>query len=147
MNVHHNPNSITNMLSLKSVAEKHRVTYDSWDCSGVFKVHTPNGVVEFKPNARGLDYVDVSADETIQHMLVTAGMTDHKDNLGGEEEESKDFEHVENITSHRKDGEEEEEESKDFKQVENKELEDTEDLDPVETEENMSNEYMLVNTV
>jgi hypothetical protein len=38
MTVHHNPNSIVNMLSLKSVAQKHRVTYDSWDHGGVFKV-------------------------------------------------------------------------------------------------------------
>jgi hypothetical protein len=59
MTVHHNPNSIANVLSLKSVAEMHRVTYNSWDCRGVFMVHTPNGVVEFKPNARGLHYVDV----------------------------------------------------------------------------------------
>ncbi len=35
MTVHHNPNSIANVLSLKSVAEMHRVTYDSWDCGGV----------------------------------------------------------------------------------------------------------------
>jgi hypothetical protein len=43
-------------------------------------VHTPNGVVEFKPSARGLHYMDVSADETIRHMLATDGMTNHKDN-------------------------------------------------------------------
>ncbi len=36
MTVHHNPNSIANMLSLKSVVQKHRVTYNSWDRSGVF---------------------------------------------------------------------------------------------------------------
>ncbi len=59
-------------------------------------VHTPNGVVEFKPNARGLHYVDVSADETVRHMLVMDGMTDHKDNEEEEEEESKDFEQVGN---------------------------------------------------
>jgi hypothetical protein len=29
MTVYHNPNGIANMLSLKSVAEEHRVTYDS----------------------------------------------------------------------------------------------------------------------
>ncbi len=52
MTVHQNPNSITNVLLLKSVVEKHRVTNDSWDCGGVFMVHTPNGVVELKPNAR-----------------------------------------------------------------------------------------------
>jgi hypothetical protein len=65
MTVHHNPNSIANVLSLKSVSEMHRVTYNSWDCGGVFLVHTLNGVVKFKPNARGLHYVDVSADETV----------------------------------------------------------------------------------
>jgi hypothetical protein len=147
MTVHCNPNSITNMLSLKSVAEKHRITYNSWDHGGVFKVHTPNGVVEFKPNARGLHYVDMSADETDQHTLVMAGMTNHQDNGEEEEKESKDFEHVENMTDHKDNGEEEEEESKDFEQVENKELKDTEDLDLKETEENKSNEYVLVNTV
>jgi hypothetical protein len=111
-------------------------------------VHTPNRVVEFKPNARGLHYVDVSADETAQHMLVTADMTDHKDNGGEEEGESKDFKHVENLTDHKDDGDEEEKESKDFEQVENEELEDTEGLEELEeTEENKSNEYMLVNTV
>jgi hypothetical protein len=47
------------------MAEIHRVTYNSWDRGGVFMVHTPNGIVEFKPNARGLHYVDVSADETV----------------------------------------------------------------------------------
>ena len=29
MTVYHNPDGIANVLSLKSVAEKHRVTYDS----------------------------------------------------------------------------------------------------------------------
>jgi hypothetical protein len=96
MTVHHNPNSIANMLPLKSVAEMHRVTYDSWDRGGVFMVHTSNGAVEFKPSARGLHYVDVSADETIHHMLVMDGMTNHKDNEEEEEEVSKDFEQVRN---------------------------------------------------
>ncbi len=66
--VHHNPNRIVNTLSLKFVAEKHRVTYDSWDRGGVLKVHTPDRIVEFKPSERGLHYVDVSADETVQHV-------------------------------------------------------------------------------
>ncbi len=112
MTVHHNPNSIANLLSLKSVAEMHRVMYNSWDCGGVFMVHTLNRVVE-SLNARGLHYVDVSADETIQHMLGMDGMSNHKDN---EEEE------------------EEEEESKDVEQVGNQALEDTEGLNLKETE-------------
>ncbi len=69
MTVHQNPNSIADMLTLKSVAQKHRVTYNNWDHGGAFKVHTQNGVVEFKPSKRGLHYVDVSVDETVQHML------------------------------------------------------------------------------
>jgi hypothetical protein len=54
MTVYHTPNGIANVLSLKSVADKHRVTYDSWDHNGVFKVHTKDGVVEFKPSKCGL---------------------------------------------------------------------------------------------
>ncbi len=147
MTVHHNPNSIAYVLSLKSVAEMHRVTYNSWDCRGVFMVHTPNRVVEFKPNDRGLHCVDVSADETVRHMLVTDGMTNHKDNKEEEEEVSKDFEQVENMTDHEDEEEEEEEVSEDFEQVGNQELEDTEGLNLKETEENKSNEYVSVNTV
>ena len=57
MNVYHNPNGIAYMLSLKSVAEKHRVImYDNWDRNGVFKVHPKDGVVEFKPSKHGLHY-------------------------------------------------------------------------------------------
>jgi hypothetical protein len=39
MTVYHTPNGIANVLSLKSVADKHRVTYDSWDQNGVFKTY------------------------------------------------------------------------------------------------------------
>ena len=44
MTVYHNPKGIANVLSLKSVVEKHRVTYDSWDRNRVFRVHTKDGV-------------------------------------------------------------------------------------------------------
>ena len=80
MTVYHNPDGIANVLSLKSVAEKHRVTYDSWDRDGVFKVHTKNGVVEFKPTERGLHYLDMSVEgDVVQHMLVTADVSEEKD--------------------------------------------------------------------
>jgi hypothetical protein len=36
MTVHHNPRSIANVLSLKSVMARHRMTYDSKDHGGVF---------------------------------------------------------------------------------------------------------------
>jgi hypothetical protein len=58
MTVHHNPKSIANVLSLHSVKQKHLVTYNSWDCNGVFGMHMPNGMVEFKPSEQGLHYID-----------------------------------------------------------------------------------------
>ncbi len=62
------------------MAEKHRTTYDSWDGNGVFKVHTPNRVVEFKPSERRLHYVDMSLKgDIIQHMFVTADMPEEED--------------------------------------------------------------------
>jgi hypothetical protein len=85
MTVHHNPNSIANVLLLKLVAAKHRVTYDSEDRGGVFKVHTPNGVVEFMPTPRGLHYIDVArSGESVHHMLVTnTGMGDEEEEEDG----------------------------------------------------------------
>lgn len=45
--VFYNADSIANILSLKD-AQRHRVTYDSWDRDGVFIVHTPKGLLEFE---------------------------------------------------------------------------------------------------
>ena len=79
MTVHHIPNGIANVQSLKLVAEKHRVTYDSWDRNGVFKVHAKDGVAEFKPRERRLHYVDVSVvGGAIQHMLMTANISEEE---------------------------------------------------------------------
>ncbi len=95
--MHHNPRSIANVLSLKSVVASHRMTYDSEDRGGVFQVHTPNGVVEIKPSERGLHYLDMAGHgDSVQHMLVTA-TGDHKDEAfkdkeeGNEDEESNDL--------------------------------------------------------
>jgi hypothetical protein len=71
MMVHHNPKSIANVLSLHSVKQKHRVTYESWDRNGVFIVHTPKGVVEFRSSEKGLHYIDMSKEgDSDRHMLV-----------------------------------------------------------------------------
>jgi len=71
MTVYHNPYGIVNVLLLKSTKAKHRVTYDSWDCDGVFKVHTEEGIVEFKPSEKGLHYHDTSEDSSnFECMLV-----------------------------------------------------------------------------
>ena len=71
MTVYHNPYRIANVLSLESTKVKHRVTYDSWDRDGVFKVHTKEGIVEFKPSEKGLHYHDTSEDgSNFECMLV-----------------------------------------------------------------------------
>jgi hypothetical protein len=71
MTVHHNPKSIANVLSLHSVKQKYLVTYGSWDRDGVFVMHTPKGMVEFKPSERGLHYTDVSKEgDLVRHTLV-----------------------------------------------------------------------------
>ncbi len=46
----------------------------------MFKVHTLNRVVEFKPSEQGLHYVDMSLKgDIIQHMFVTADMPEEED--------------------------------------------------------------------
>jgi len=62
MTMYHNPYGIANVLSLESTKAKHRVTYDSWDHDDVFKVHTKEGIVEFKPSEKELHYHDTSGD-------------------------------------------------------------------------------------
>jgi hypothetical protein len=67
----HSPYGIANVLLLNGAKQHHRVTYDSEDRGGVFQVHTNEGIVEFKPSARGLHYHDVSdASSNIELMLV-----------------------------------------------------------------------------
>jgi hypothetical protein len=93
MTVHHNPRSIVNTLSLKSVVARHRVTYDSKDPGGVFQVHTPNGVVEFKPSERGLHYLDMAEHgDSVQHLLVTATRDQEDEDSEDEEEGNEDEE-------------------------------------------------------
>jgi hypothetical protein len=69
--VKQSPYGIANVLSLNGAKQRHRVTYDSEDRGGVFQVHTNEGIVEFKPSARGLHYHDVSdGSSNIELMLV-----------------------------------------------------------------------------
>ncbi len=69
--VYHNPYGIANVLLLELIKGKHRVTYNSWDRDSVCKVHTKEGVVEFKPSEKGLHYHDTSKeDSNIKHMMV-----------------------------------------------------------------------------
>ncbi len=69
--MYHNPYGIANTLSMESTKAKHRVTYDSWDCDGVFKVHTKEGIVEFEPSEKRLHYHDTLEDNSnFECMLV-----------------------------------------------------------------------------
>jgi hypothetical protein len=58
--VYYNCNGIANILSLNKLGARHKITYDSSNCGGVFIVHIPTGPVEFKPDARGLHYLDLN---------------------------------------------------------------------------------------
>ena len=49
-----------NILSLKAVKDKFRVTYSSKN-EGVFCVHTLHGIVEFHPHTNGLQYTIIDA--------------------------------------------------------------------------------------
>ncbi len=45
--------------------------YNSWDHGGVFQVHIPGGVVEFKSSLRGLHYLDpTDKGSKVEWMLV-----------------------------------------------------------------------------
>ena len=54
--IYFNAKCIANVLSLYQLGQKFRVTYDSTDCGGVFKVFTAEGVVEFTPTPKGPCY-------------------------------------------------------------------------------------------
>ena len=46
-------------LPLKTLKNRHHVTYDSRNGNGVFKVHTNQGIVEIIPHESGLHYLDL----------------------------------------------------------------------------------------
>jgi hypothetical protein len=71
MTVKHNPHSIAKVVLLHETKQCHRVTYDSWDQGGVFKVHTDGGFMEFKPSHRRLHYHDISnPSSNVELMLI-----------------------------------------------------------------------------
>jgi hypothetical protein len=68
--VYLNESGIANVLSLNELGKKHRILYDSWDRGGVFRVHSPMGVVEFAPTDKGLHALDLDADPHSATMLI-----------------------------------------------------------------------------
>jgi hypothetical protein len=77
--VYFDARGIANVLSLYRLGQKFRVTYDSPDHGGVFKVHTSQGIVEFSPTAKGLHALNLRDNPTAAYMLVnnTTLTSDH----------------------------------------------------------------------
>ena len=67
----YHPKGIANILSLKTLKKRQHVTYDSKVKDGVFKVHTPQGVVEFFSHENGIHYLDLEKKEQEVIALVT----------------------------------------------------------------------------
>ena len=68
--VWYHPDGVANILSLKSLKEKHHVTYDSQDEGGVFRVKTSKGEVKFVPHPNGLHYIDLRENNNIEKVLI-----------------------------------------------------------------------------
>ena len=70
--VYVNQDGIANVLSLFLLGKKHHITYDSHDRGGVFKVHTSQGIMEFKPTSKGLHALNLKDNPEAAHLLVTS---------------------------------------------------------------------------
>ena len=70
--VYVNKDGIANVLSLFLLGKKHHITYDSHNHGGVFKVHTSEGLIEFKPTSKGLHALNLRAQPEAAHLLVTS---------------------------------------------------------------------------
>jgi len=96
--VKHSPYGIANVLPLNGAKQRHRVTYDSEDLGGVFQVHTNQGILEFKPSARGLHYHDVSdASSNIELMLVNTVRENFEGYLCHEVEKAKEAQRIQGM--------------------------------------------------
>ena len=61
---------IANVLSLYRLGKKFKVTYDSTDRGGVFKVYTKQGAMEFKPTTNGLHALNLKTNPEAAFLLV-----------------------------------------------------------------------------
>jgi hypothetical protein len=64
------PRGIANVLSLYQLGQKFKVTYDSTDRGGVFKVFTHAGVIEFTPTEKGLHAINLRENPDAAYVLV-----------------------------------------------------------------------------
>jgi len=68
--VYFDARGIANVLSLYQLGQKFKVTYDSTDRGGVFKVFTQAGGVEFKPTPKGLYVLNLKDNPDAAFLLV-----------------------------------------------------------------------------
>ena len=68
--VYFDARGIATVLSLYQLGQKFKVTYDSTDCGGVFKVFVTAGVVEFKPTPKGLHAINLRDNPDAAFLLV-----------------------------------------------------------------------------
>jgi hypothetical protein len=70
MKIYVNKDGIANVLSLIQLGQKYRITYDSHNRKGLFRVHTPQEVVEFHSTPNGLYTVDLKQNPEAAYLLV-----------------------------------------------------------------------------
>jgi len=68
--VYFDDHGITNVLSLYSFDRKFKVTYNSMDRGGIFRVHTKHGVVEFKLTTNRLNALKLKTNPNAAFLLV-----------------------------------------------------------------------------
>ena len=68
--VYFDSRGVANVLSLYQLGQKFKVTYDSTDRGGVFKVFTKAGVIEFTPTVKGLHAINLRENPDAAYLLV-----------------------------------------------------------------------------
>jgi hypothetical protein len=68
--VYFDSRGIANVLSLYQLGQKFKVTYDSTDRGGIFRVFTKAGVVEFTPAIKGLHAINLRKNPEAAYLLV-----------------------------------------------------------------------------
>jgi hypothetical protein len=70
--VYFKEDEITNVLLLYLLVLNHHIKYNSRNHGGVFKVHTSDGLLEFKPTPKGLHILNLHDTLEVAHLLITS---------------------------------------------------------------------------
>jgi hypothetical protein len=84
--VKYDPQGICNVVSFKTMKKLYPITYKSHPSDGgkaAFEVHTPRGVVEFKPCKKGLHYLDMSVQRNKEIMFAQTEVPTVRKNFEG----------------------------------------------------------------